>query len=82
MGDLVRSVLEHAQPESDAKADQHRLTTFLSNPIEKIFFAPMNMNYHAVHHLWTSIPYYNLPDPDDLDRFAEGLRAGHQIPHG
>ncbi len=24
----------------------------------------MNMNYHAVHHLWTSIPYFNLPIAD------------------
>ena len=21
----------------------------------------MNMNFHAAHHLWPSIPYYNLP---------------------
>ncbi|MEI9959649.1 MAG: fatty acid desaturase [Limisphaerales bacterium] len=64
LADLVRSFLEHAHPESDAKADEHRLTTFLSNPVERIFFAPMNMNYHAAHHLWTSIPYYNLPAAD------------------
>jgi fatty acid desaturase len=24
----------------------------------------MNMNYHAAHHLWPSIPYYNLPTAD------------------
>jgi len=24
----------------------------------------MNMNFHAAHHLWPSIPYYNLPAAD------------------
>jgi fatty acid desaturase len=33
----------------------------LSNPIERMFLAPMTMNFHAIHHLWPSIPYYRLP---------------------
>jgi len=34
----------------------------------------MNMNYHAVHHLWPSIPYYNLPIADsEIRRPAEAL---------
>jgi fatty acid desaturase len=33
-----------------------------------MFFAPMNMNFHAAHHLWVSIPYYNLPKADALMR--------------
>jgi len=74
--DLIRSFLEHSHPESDEKADQHRLITFLSNRVERIFLSPMNMNYHAVHHLWTSIPYFNLPRADRLIRDkaeAQGL---------
>jgi fatty acid desaturase len=38
--------------------------------------APMNMNYHAAHHLWPSIPYYNLPVADREIRYrpeAAGL---------
>jgi fatty acid desaturase len=62
--DLVRSFAEHSQPEADELADHHRLITFDSNPIERFFLAPMNMNRHAAHHLWTSIPYYNLPAAD------------------
>ncbi|MCB1093275.1 MAG: fatty acid desaturase, partial [Verrucomicrobiae bacterium] len=65
LADLVRSFLEHAHPESDEKADKHRLITYLSNPIERRIFAPMNMNFHAAHHLWTSIPYYNLKKADE-----------------
>ncbi len=73
---LVRAFLEHAHAEDDDKADEHRLITFLSNPLERLLMAPMNMNYHVVHHLWPSIPYYNLPGADREIRGkpeAEGL---------
>lgn len=75
LGDLVRSFLEHSHPESDDKADEHRLITYASNPIERAFFAPMNMNYHTVHHLWTSIPYYNLPRADREVRQSPGAEG-------
>jgi len=61
---LIRSFVEHSHPEDDDKADAHRLCTFLSNPFERLFMSPMNMNYHIGHHLWPSIPYYNLPRTD------------------
>ncbi len=61
---LIRSFVEHSHPEDDDTADEHRLCTFLSNPIERLFMSPMNMNYHIGHHLWPSIPYYNLPIVD------------------
>jgi fatty acid desaturase len=64
LGDNFRAFAEHSQPYPDARADRHRLITFLSNPLERIFVAPLNMNYHAAHHLWPSIPYYNLPQAD------------------
>jgi fatty acid desaturase len=70
LADNLRSFAEHSQPEPDARADDHRLITYLSNPIERWFIAPMNMNYHATHHLWPSIPYYNLPKADRLIRQA------------
>ncbi len=65
-GDLARQWLEHCHPEPDDIADQHRLITYSSNPLERMFYAPMNMNLHIAHHLWTSIPYYNLPKADRL----------------
>jgi fatty acid desaturase len=64
VGDNIRSFAEHSHPESDQKADQHRLLTYDSNWLERIFLAPMNMNFHATHHLYPSIPYYNLPIAD------------------
>lgn len=64
LADNFRSFAEHSHPEADGQADRHRLITFDSNPIERLFIAPMNMNYHAAHHLWPSIPYFNLPTAD------------------
>ncbi len=74
---LIRSFVEHSHPEDDDIADEHRLVTFLSNPVERVFFSPMNMNYHIAHHLWPSIPYYNLPVADtELRAQPEALREG------
>ncbi len=64
LADNFRSFAEHSHPEGDAKSDRHRLITYLSNPVERMLVAPMNMNFHTVHHLWPSIPYYNLPIAD------------------
>ncbi len=64
LGDNFRSFAEHSQPRPDEDADRDRLITFVSNPLERLLLAPMNMNFHAAHHLWPSIPYYNLPQAD------------------
>lgn len=64
LGDNFRSFAEHSHPKNDAASDEHRLITYLSNPVERFFVAPMNMNFHATHHLWPSIPYYSLPVAD------------------
>lgn len=54
-----RNVAEHARLLDDPGLDRHR--TIACNPIEAFFFAPLNFNYHAEHHLYMSIPFYNLP---------------------
>jgi fatty acid desaturase len=76
MADNFRAFAEHSQPRPEPWADEHRLITYLSNPLERFFVAPCNMNYHAAHHLWPSIPYYNLPAADREIRHlpaADGL---------
>jgi fatty acid desaturase len=67
--DLVRVFCEHAMLMPDLEADERkRLITYTSSWLERRFFAPHNMNFHAAHHLWPSVPYYNLPEADRLIR--------------
>lgn len=75
--DVVRVFCEHSMMTSDAAADESmRLVTYESNWFEKMFFAPHNMNFHMAHHLWPSIPYYNLPEADRLIRDSEYVCRG------
>jgi fatty acid desaturase len=54
---------------TDEEADERkRMITYTSTWLERQFFAPHNMNFHTAHHLWPSIPYYNLPEADRLIR--------------
>ena len=69
VGDLLRVFCEHSMLMDDDEADKTlRLISYTSNPVERMFFAPHNMNLHAAHHLWPSIPYYNLPEADKAIR--------------
>jgi fatty acid desaturase len=71
LADNLRTFVEHSQTEADHLADAHRLVTNDPPWIERVLFAPMHMHYHAAHHLWPSIPYYNLPAADaELRRSA------------
>jgi fatty acid desaturase len=72
--DNFRAFSEHSQPRPEPWANEHRLITFISNPVERLFVAPLNMNYHAAHHLWPSIPYYNLSRADaEIRRHAAAV---------
>jgi fatty acid desaturase len=74
LADNVRSFAEHSHPVTDDQADGRRLITYTSNPLERLFFSPMNMNCHAAHHLWPSIPYYNLAKADRQMRPLQNAR--------
>lgn len=76
---LIRSFVEHSHPENDDAADEHRLITFTSNPVERLVLSPMNMNFHITHHLWPSIPYYNLPRADAEVRAAAEARGTRDL---
>ncbi|HVX19008.1 MAG TPA: fatty acid desaturase [Acidimicrobiales bacterium] len=75
MADNLRTFAEHSHAESDAAADRHRLITNTPSRIERCVLSPMNMNFHAAHHLWPSIPYYNLAIADAEMRTADGADA-------
>jgi fatty acid desaturase len=57
----ARVFCEHANSDLGPGASQALLVTFKSNPIERFFFAPFHMNYHAEHHFFPYVPHYNLP---------------------
>jgi fatty acid desaturase len=75
-GDLLRVFCEHSVLAPDDEADASmRIITFESNWLERQVFAPQNMNFHGAHHLWPSIPYYNLPRADAAIRAAVAARG-------
>ena len=56
----IRSIAEHF-----GLANEHELNAsrnFHCNWLEKTFFAPHNVGYHLDHHLFMSVPFYNLPE--------------------
>lgn len=57
----MRNLAEHLVREGRESSGPGRLRTFKSNPIERFFIAPLNFNYHAEHHWFPQVPYYNLP---------------------
>lgn len=63
--DLTRVFCEHNEMNNDEILNDknYRLITYdKPNVIEKLLFCPNNMNYHAEHHLYPQIPYYNLKE--------------------
>lgn len=56
----LRNLAEHLCREEALKGYQ-RTRTFKSNVFERFFIAPLYFNYHAEHHWYPMIPYYNLP---------------------
>ena len=55
----IRSMAEHAMTDNDDPIRNTRTT--YANWIEKLLFAPLNVNYHLEHHMLMGVPYYNLP---------------------
>ncbi len=56
----VRSMAEHSMVEDFHNPQKNTRTTY-ANFIERILFAPHNVNYHSEHHLCMGAPSYNLP---------------------
>lgn len=55
----IRGVAEHAGYQQND--DQRLNARTIINPLQTFFFAPNNVNYHIEHHVYPSIPWYNLP---------------------
>ncbi|MGN6475017.1 MAG: fatty acid desaturase family protein [Mycobacteriales bacterium] len=59
---LLRSFIEHAVLTDERPEHDNLLVSITSNPVERAFVAPFNMNYHAEHHLYPAVPARRLPD--------------------
>jgi fatty acid desaturase len=55
----MRTIAEHYALDYSHMFRQTRTT--YANWIERIFIAPKNIGYHLDHHLYPSVPFYNLP---------------------
>jgi fatty acid desaturase len=73
----LRSIAEHLVLESEHELNKTRHVT--SNPLERFLVAPLNLNYHIVHHLYPSIPFYNLPRAHEIIMENESFREHAHI---
>lgn len=56
----LRAVAEHVGCDLDAGIGGTR--TVLAGLVEQFLFSPCRINYHLAHHLFPSVPFYNLPE--------------------
>jgi fatty acid desaturase len=57
----VRSVAEHFGETMEAASELNGTRTVIPHFWERWFFCPHHLNYHLDHHLYPSVPFYNLP---------------------
>ena len=55
----LRTIGEHLAIPNKTELDASRHTE--GSLIERLSIAPLNINYHVEHHLFPSVPFYNLP---------------------
>jgi fatty acid desaturase len=57
----LRSIAEHFSI-PDGSGVHAGLRTTRANALERLLIAPNNVNYHAEHHRFPSVPFYRLPE--------------------
>ncbi len=73
----VRSVAEHFGLKREHELNSSR--NILAPWYETLFFAPHNVNYHLVHHMFPAVPFYNLKKLNTLlMEDADYRRLAHQ----
>ncbi|MEW4527112.1 fatty acid desaturase family protein [Maioricimonas sp. JC845] len=73
----IRSIAEHFGLECEHELNSSR--NFIGPLWERLLFAPHNVGYHLDHHLYPSVPFYNLPKLHRLLlRRADYAEMSHQ----
>lgn len=74
----IRSIAEHALVDETTNPLKNTRTTY-ANWLERILFAPYNVNFHLEHHMLMGVPFYNLPKMHKLLKargfYNEGILA-------
>lgn len=78
----VRSVAEHFGPTMMHADALTASRTVIPKAWERWFFCPHNLNYHLDHHLYPSVPFYNLPKLHSALMADEAYVAQAHITHG
>lgn len=78
---LVRSIAEHFAIEGRGGVFAKTRTT-IPNWFDSLFLVPKNAGYHLEHHLFPSVPFFNLPRLHALLMARPEYRDAAHITHG
>jgi fatty acid desaturase len=70
----VRNIAEHALIAQNEADPLRQARTTHANLVERALVAPYWVNYHCEHHMFTSVPCWNLPEAHRLLERARGQR--------
>ncbi len=76
---ILREDIQHANAGREGLSHTRN---FAGNPLVKWAVFPYNMDYHLPHHLFPSVPHYNLKKLDDLLRETEVYRTNAEVVRG
>lgn len=61
---VMTGLLQHVGLAENVSDHRLNTRTVMMNPVSRFIY--LNMNYHVEHHMFTMVPYYNLPKLHDL----------------
>ena len=61
---VMTGILQHLGLAENVTDHRLNTRTVLMNPVSRFIY--LNMNYHLEHHMFTMVPYYNLPKLHEL----------------
>jgi fatty acid desaturase len=78
----IRSVAEHFGETMDHSSELGGTRTVIPHFWERWFFCPHNLNNHLEHHIYPSVPFYNLPELRHVMDCNASYASGAHITRG